>query len=116
VKYPFVLLLKKHQQKLKGMTASSVPVRNDVPGLMEDLNTGGIRFVYFSPRNMKRTKLLAEKIGINFDWNCAISLRDLSEEQTKDPHRHISNYADWDVLGFLLLFYYYYYFIIIIIF
>ena len=35
------------------------------------------RFVYFSPRNMKRSKPIAEKIGISFDWNCAISLRDL---------------------------------------
>jgi hypothetical protein len=26
---------------------------------------------------MKRSKPIAEKIGISFDWNCAISLRDL---------------------------------------
>jgi hypothetical protein len=81
------------------MAASSVPVRSDAPNLMEDLTAAGIRFVYFSPRNMKRSKPVAEKIGISFDWNCAISLRDLKDEQTHDPHRHISNYADWDVMG-----------------
>jgi len=63
------------------MAASSVPVRRDVPNLMEDLTAAGIRFVFFSPRNMKRSKPIAEKIGINFDWNYAISLRDLHEEQ-----------------------------------
>jgi phosphoglycolate phosphatase-like HAD superfamily hydrolase len=69
------------------MAASSVPVRPDVPNMMEDLTAAGIRFVYFSPRNMKRSKPVAEKIGISFDWNCAISLRDLHQEETSDPHR-----------------------------
>eukprot|EP01034_Spumella_vulgaris_P022405 gene22405-28527_t len=87
------------QQVFLGMAASSVPVRSDVPNTMEDLSSAGIRFVYFSPRNMKRSKPVAEKIGLQFDWNCAISLRDLDDEQIADPHRHISNYADWDVLA-----------------
>jgi hypothetical protein len=90
------------QQIFLGMVASSVPVRKDVPNAKEDLDAAGIRFVYFSPQNMKRSKPVAEKIGIPFDWNCAISLRVLDSEQHHDPHRHISNYADWDVLGKLL--------------
>lgn len=45
---------------------------------------------------MRRSKSVAEKIGIEFDWNCAISLRDLNETE-HDPHRYISHYADWDV-------------------
>ncbi len=89
------------QQIFLGMVASSVPVRKDVPNAKEDLDAAGIRFVYFSPQNMKRSKPVAEKIGIPFDWNCAISLRVLDSEQ-HDPHRHISNYADWDVLGKML--------------
>jgi magnesium-transporting ATPase (P-type) len=83
------------QQVFLGMPASSVPVKQEVPQLMEDLTAAGVRFVYFSPRNMRRSKPVAEKIGIQFDWNCAISLRELSTEH--DPHRYISNYADWDV-------------------
>ena len=86
------------QQVFLGMAASSVPVKSEVPKLMEDLTAAGVRFVYFSPRNMRRSKPVAEKIGIQFDWNCAISLRALDMDvHQHDPHRYISNYADWDV-------------------
>ena len=57
----------------------------------------GVRFVYFSSRNMRRSKPVAEKIGLQFDWNCAISLRALDGANCLDPHRYISQYADWDV-------------------
>jgi hypothetical protein len=40
---------------------------------------------------------LADKMGIETDWNCAISLRPLEEPNTPDPHRMKSSYADWDV-------------------
>ena len=75
---------------------SSVPVKQEIPQLVEDISAAGVRFVYFSPRNMRRSKPVAEKIGLQTDWNCAISLRDLYGEH-EDPHRYISNYADWDV-------------------
>lgn len=65
------------QQIFLGMAASSVAVRSEMPGLRETLTASGIRFVYFSPRNMRRSKPLAHKLGITFDWNCAISLRPL---------------------------------------
>lgn len=87
------------QQVFLGMAASSVPVRKDVPNTKEDLEVAGIRFVYFSAQNMKRSKPVAEKLGIQFDWNCAISLRELDGSDSHDPHRHISSYADWDVLA-----------------
>ena len=90
------------RQVFLGMAASSVPVRKDVPNTKEDLDSAGVRFVYFSAQNMKRSKPVAEKIGIPFDWNCAISLRELEGGTEQDPHRHISNYADWDVLGVFL--------------
>jgi hypothetical protein len=64
---------------------------------MEDLMESGVRLVCFSPRNMQRSKSLAEKIGLPTDWNCAISLRDLDTGLEHDPHRFISHYADWDV-------------------
>lgn len=65
------------QQVFLGLAASSVPVKPEAPNLMENLSSAGVRFVYFSPRNMRRSKPVAEKIGIQFDWNCAISLRKL---------------------------------------
>eukprot|EP00953_Heterococcus_sp_UTEX-ZZ885_P029091 15472-Heterococcus_DN1.PRE.2 len=40
---------------------------------------------------------IAENMGIETDWNCAISLRPLDEPNTPDPHRMTSSYADWDV-------------------
>ncbi|GLE02340.1 hypothetical protein PINS_up011178 [Pythium insidiosum] len=79
-----------------GMVASGVQPQASTPDVIEDLTASGIRFVYFSPRNMRRSKLLAEKMGIETDWNCAISLRPL-ESDGPDPHRMTSNYSDWDV-------------------
>ncbi|KAI9998101.1 hypothetical protein PInf_002435 [Phytophthora infestans] len=79
-----------------GMVATGVQPKQHTPDFIEDLNACGIRFVYFSPRNMRRSKLLAEKMGIETDWNCAISLRPL-ESDGPDPHRMTSNYSDWDV-------------------
>jgi len=84
------------EQVFLGMVASSVPPKKDVPSLVEDLDAAGIRFVYFSPRNMRRSKLLVEKMGIETDWNCAISLRPLDEPHTPDPHR-MKGQSDWDV-------------------
>lgn len=60
------------------------------------LNDAGVRFVYFSPRNMRRQKELASQMGIDVAWNCAISLRPL-DAGDYDPHRMVSTYADWDV-------------------
>jgi hypothetical protein len=44
---------------------------------------------------MRRQKELAAQMGIDVAWNCAISLRPLDGED--DPHRMVSDYADWDV-------------------
>lgn len=79
-----------------GMVAAGVQPKKGIPDFIEDLTACGIRFVYFSPRNMRRSKLLAEKMGIETDWNCAISLRPLDSDGP-DPHRMTSNYSDWDV-------------------
>ncbi len=79
-----------------GLLGSSVSPRKDTTALIEDCTDAGVRFVYFSPRNMRRTKELASQMGIDVAWNCAISLRPLDGEDT-DEHRMTSDYADWDV-------------------
>jgi len=38
------------------------------------LNNGGIRFVYFSSDNELKSKVFAEKLGLETGWNCHISL------------------------------------------
>ena len=70
--------------------------RREIQKLLSVLNAAGVRFVYFSPRNMRRQKELASQMGIDVAWNCAISLRPLQSGE-EDPHRMVSNYADWDV-------------------
>jgi hypothetical protein len=64
--------------------------------LLSTLQDAGVRFVYFSPRNMRLTKEIASQMGIDVAWNCAISLRPLDQGE-EDPHRMVSTYADWDV-------------------
>lgn len=81
-----------HEQIFLGMAASSVPVRPEAPEVLEDLQSAGIRFVFFSARNMRRSKRVAEKIGLQTDWNCAISLRDMEGDESLDPNRY-----EWDV-------------------
>lgn len=79
-----------------GVLGSCVVPRKDMEKLFSSFNDSGVRFVYFSPRNMRRTKELASQMGIDVAWNCAISLRPLDEGE-EDPHRMVSAYADWDV-------------------
>lgn len=79
-----------------GLLASLVVPRSEIQNLLSTLSDAGVRFVYFSPRNMRRQKELASQMGIDVAWNCAISLRPL-ETGKEDKYRMTSNYADWDV-------------------
>ena len=78
-----------------GVLGSLVIPRQEIRKLLDILSDAGVRFVYFSPRNMRRQKELAMQLGIDVAWNCAISLRPL-ESGKDDPHRMVSTYADWD--------------------
>jgi hypothetical protein len=78
-----------------GMLGSLVVPRREIQKLLDNLNDAGVRFVYFSPRNMRRQKELAIQLGIDVAWNCAISLRPLLDGEA-DPHRMVSPYGDWD--------------------
>ena len=79
-----------------GILGSLVIPRQEIQGLLSTLQDAGVRFVYFSPRNMRRMKEIASQMGIDVAWNCAISLRPLDAGE-EDPHRMVSTYADWDV-------------------
>jgi hypothetical protein len=84
------------RQIFLGMLGSLVSPREEIDYILGNLTQAGVRFVYFSPRNMRRTKELASQMGIDVAWNCAISLRALDDGE-EDPHRMVSTYADWDV-------------------
>lgn len=45
------------KQVFLGMAASFVPPKRDIVDLIEDVEAAGVRFVYFSPRNMRRSKV-----------------------------------------------------------
>jgi hypothetical protein len=79
-----------------GILGSLLVPRREITDLLRVLNESGVRFTYFSPRNMRRQKELASQMGIDVAWNCAISLRPL-ESGAEDEYRMVSNYADWDV-------------------
>jgi len=83
-------------QVFLGVLGSLVIPRVQLRKMIDVLTDAGVRFVYFSPRNMRRQKELAIQLGLDVSWNCAISLRPL-ESGEEDPHRMVSNYADWDV-------------------
>lgn len=85
-----------YNQIFLGVLGSPVIPRQETEGLLSTLEDAGVRFVYFSPRNMRLTKEIASQMGIDVAWNCAISLRPLDQGE-EDPHRMVSNYADWDV-------------------
>ena len=57
-----------------GLLGSSVSPRKCISQIIEDFDNAGVRFVYFSSRNMRRTKEVASEMGIDVAWNCAISL------------------------------------------
>jgi hypothetical protein len=46
-----------YKQVFLGMVASSVPPKRGMSSLIEDMMAAGVRFVYFSPRNMRRSKV-----------------------------------------------------------
>jgi hypothetical protein len=79
-----------------GVLGALIVPRREIIKLLNTLSDAGVRFVYFSPRNMRRQKELASQMGIDVAWNCAISLRPLGRGE-EDPHRMTSGYGDWDV-------------------
>jgi len=72
-------------QVFTGLVGSRDQPRSSVGGLVEDLAAAGIRFVYFSPRNPRRSFVIADKMGLETDWNTAVSLMDAS---SSSPHEY----------------------------
>ncbi|XP_060605817.1 transmembrane protein 94-like [Ruditapes philippinarum] len=62
-----------------GMVTMQYQARQDFIQLIDKLEGACIRFVHFSQENEVRSRVFAEKMGLEAGWNCHISLR--SEEQ-----------------------------------
>jgi len=65
-----------------GMIAMRDQPKIEVRALVEDMKNAGIRFVFFSPDNERKTQAFGAKIGLFTDFNFYVSLR--------DPEYHMS--------------------------
>ncbi|XP_066546024.1 transmembrane protein 94-like [Amia ocellicauda] len=63
------------QQIFLGLVSSQYQARPDVVRLIAGLDSTCIRFVYFSLEEEVKSKLFAEKMGLETGWNCHISLQ-----------------------------------------
>ncbi|KAG9349784.1 hypothetical protein JZ751_026137 [Albula glossodonta] len=76
-----LLLLKQHV--LLGLVSSQYQARPDMVRLIAGLDSACIRFVYFSVEEEVKSKVFAEKMGLETGWNCHISLQ--SDRFPLDP-------------------------------
>ncbi|KHJ46515.1 ubiquinone biosynthesis protein COQ7 [Trichuris suis] len=64
-----------------GMVSFQYQAKPDIVHLVEQLDKSCIRFVHFSKENELRSRVFAEKMGLEAGWNCHISLE---KEQSPD--------------------------------
>ena len=67
-------------QVFLGLISLHFKPKRDIVDLIEDLQTAGVRFVHFTAENDVRGKVFAQKLGLEADWNCHISLAPAEEE------------------------------------
>ena len=70
-------------QVFLGLVSLQYRPKQDIVNLIEDLYTAGIRFVHFTAENELRAKIFAQKLGLEVDWNCFISLAQPSAAEDK---------------------------------
>lgn len=86
------------QQVFLGMAASSVPVKPGVPNMVEDLMASGVRFVYYSPRNMRRSKV-SEAACFTYDCARYVSLPLSRLAPSMLGSRRLRRSWDWRLTG-----------------
>ena len=67
-------------QVFLGLVSLHYKPKRDIVDLIEDLQVAGIRFVHFTAENDVRGKVFAQKLGLEADWNCHISLAPVEGE------------------------------------
>jgi hypothetical protein len=63
-------------QVFLGLVATRHQPTPEVPQLVDELHRIGVRFVFFSSMNRRKSIAFAERIGLETDWNFYISLKD----------------------------------------
>ncbi|KAL9656869.1 hypothetical protein ABK040_004403 [Willaertia magna] len=99
-------------QILLGVLALRQQPKHDLAEFIKEIQeNSGIRFIHFSQYNTQKTKAFGNKIGMEVDWNCCISLNendcvelDVEDLKAKLPHgienikNHIKNVDDVPLL------------------
>lgn len=70
-----------------GMVAMRDQPKIEVRALVEDMKNAGIRFVFFSPDNERKTQAFGGKIGLFTEFNFYVSLRDPETGDDAVPKR-----------------------------
>ncbi|KAF2069378.1 hypothetical protein CYY_009303 [Polysphondylium violaceum] len=68
-----------------GMAGMKVLPKPHSNHFVEVLRAAGIRFVYFSDDDRRASTSFANKLGLETDWNCCISLRDPGPNDSQIP-------------------------------
>lgn len=68
-------------QVFLGLVCLQFRPKQDIVALVEDLYTAGVRFVHFTAENELQGKIFAQKMGLEVDWNCYISLAQPLDDQ-----------------------------------
>ncbi|KAK6028383.1 hypothetical protein OSTOST_05571 [Ostertagia ostertagi] len=67
---------------LCGMIVTQYEVMPNAVQLVDQLETLCVRFVYFSRENELRSRVFAEKLGLEAGWNCHVSLAEVDPDAT----------------------------------
>ncbi|VDO80390.1 unnamed protein product [Heligmosomoides polygyrus] len=68
---------------LCGMIVAQHEVMPQAVQLIDQLETLCVRFVYFSRENELRSRVFAEKLGLEAGWNCHVSLAEVANDGDK---------------------------------
>ncbi|XP_063716029.1 uncharacterized protein LOC134843714 isoform X4 [Symsagittifera roscoffensis] len=81
-----------------GMVVMQYKAMPDVLDLIEDFESRCIRFVHFSHENELRSRIFAEKLGLETGWNCHVSLYASSSNGEPHSSEHSSKAASLTTL------------------
>ena len=74
-------------QIFTGMVAMQNQTKEDLVEFVDDLRSAGIHFTYFSKRTERQTKAFGERMGLETDWNCCVSLADEEPEEITEKSK-----------------------------
>lgn len=74
-------------QIFTGMIAMQNQTKEEMTDFIDELKSAGIHFTYFSKKTEKQTKAFGERLGLETDWNCCISLANEDAEEVTEKSK-----------------------------